>query len=81
MIRKKLISRKEAVDIVKKIEGKFPQTYMGKSIEDILKKINLPLKEFHLICEKFTNKKIFKTNQAGLLVYDEKGNLEKKSNY
>ena len=81
MIRRKLISRNEAIEKVKKIEGKFPKSYMGKPTEDILGKIDLNFKEFQLICDKFTNKKIFKTNQSGKLDHDDEGSLVKKFNY
>ena len=75
MIRKNLITRKEALDCVKKNEGKFPLSYLGKPLEQILKKIDMPLDEFKKICEKFTNKKLFKCNQANELIKDEDGNL------
>ena len=45
--------------------------------EKILKKIDLTMDEFIKLCDKFTNKKIFKLNQAGELIKDDKGNLIK----
>ena len=51
---------------------------MGKSTKDILKKIGISLNEFKRICDKFTNKKIFKTDQAGKLIYNDDGNLIRK---
>tara|TARA_B110000858_G_scaffold196259_1_gene254639 strand:- start:1511 stop:2701 length:1191 start_codon:yes stop_codon:yes gene_type:complete len=78
MIRRDLISRVEALDLVKKHEGKFPLSYLDKSLEEILKKIDMPLAEFKKICDKFTNKKLFECNQANELIKDKFGNLTLK---
>ncbi len=78
MARRGLISRDEALTKVSQLEGKFPTSYMGKSTDSILKKIDISLKEFKKICDKFTNKKIFKTDQEGKLVFDDNGNLIRK---
>lgn len=77
LVRRKKISRKEAIIKVKEHEGNFPKSYLGKSLKDILDKIELNLDEFKNICDKFTNKKIFKCDQSGKLIFNENGNLEK----
>lgn len=77
-IRRGLISREKAIKIVQKIEGKYPHTYMGKSLKNILKKINMKENEFLKICDKFTNKKIFMTDKYNNLIKDQKKNLIKK---
>ena len=77
LIRKKIISREEGIKIVRKYEGLFPNSYLGKSIKEILDNVDLSLEEFTKICDKFTNKKIFKCNQAGELIKDDFGNLVK----
>ena len=59
----------------KKNEGKFPKSYLGKPLEKILQKIDMSLEEFMATCDKFTNKKIFKCNQANELEKDEDGSL------
>ena len=76
-IRRGLISRDKAVKIAQDVEGKFPYSYMGKKLEDILEKINLKLDEFNKICNRFTNKKIFKCDRSGKLIKDEKNQLIK----
>tara|TARA_Y100000590_G_C15747383_1_gene1022676 strand:+ start:566 stop:1681 length:1116 start_codon:yes stop_codon:yes gene_type:complete len=68
LIRRGKISRNDGFELAKKMEGKFPTSYMGKSLEKILKRINLNTNEFSLICDNFTNKKIFKTDQSGNLI-------------
>ena len=51
---------------------------MGKSLNDILKKISLSLDKFEKICDKFTNKKIFECDSVGKLIKDRKKELTKK---
>lgn len=75
-IRRGKIKRSEAINIVRKIEGKYPISYMGKSTKNILDKINVTQEQFIKICDQFTNKNIFKTNQANQLI-KENGNLVK----
>ena len=76
-IRRGLISRQEAIKKINIFEGKFPLSYMGKSTSKILDKINLSLKDFNEICDKFTNRKIFKCDQKGELIKDDNYNLIK----
>lgn len=74
-IRRNLISRDEAIKKLKTLEGKFPKSYMGKSLEEILNKIGMDKSNFKSICDKFTNKKIFKCDQGGNLIKDDNNNL------
>jgi len=76
-LRRGRLTRKDAVEIVKRTDGKFPWFYLDKSLEDILTPIDLTVDEFIKICDKFTNKKIFKTDSRGNLVKDKNGNLTK----
>lgn len=76
-VRRDRITRQDALEIVKARDGKFPWTYLGKSIKDILDPLDMTVDEFVKICDKFTNKKIFKRDAAGALIKDRHGNLEK----
>jgi N-acetyl sugar amidotransferase len=76
-LRRNRLSRYEAIDIVGKHDGKFPWTYLGKPIEEILGHIDITIDEFIEICDRFTNKKIFKTDSRGNLIKDKNGNLTK----
>ena len=76
-IRRGRISRNEALDIVKRTDGLFPWSYLGKPIKEIIEPIDISLDQFIDICDRFTNKKLFKTNSQGQLVKDKKGNLTK----
>lgn len=79
-VRRGRITREDALKLVKIHDGKFPWTYLGKKIEDILAEIDMTLDEFISTCDKFTNKKIFKTDRKGNLIKDKFGNLT-KTNY
>jgi N-acetyl sugar amidotransferase len=76
-IRRGRLSRQDGIDIVKNLDGKFPWSYLGKSLEDILHPLNITVDEFIRICNKFTNKKIFKRDASGALIKDRDGNLSK----
>jgi hypothetical protein len=66
-IRRGRLTRSQGLDIVKRHDGKYPISYLGKSLKDIIKPLGLDLAEFDKICEKFTNKELF--------LQDSKGNL------
>lgn len=76
-IRRGRITREEGFNSVKGLDGKFPWTYLGKSLEDILEPLKLSVPDFIDICDKFTNKKIFKLDSNRHLVKDIDGNLIK----
>lgn len=76
-VRRGRITRQDAVEIVKARDGKFPWTYLGKPVQDILEPLDMTTEEFIKVCDRFTNKKIFKRDASGVLVKDKHGNLEK----
>jgi N-acetyl sugar amidotransferase len=76
-VRRGRITRQDAVEIVKVRDGKFPWTYLGKPLKDILEPLDMSIDEFTKICDRFTNKKIFKRDASGALIKDRHGNLEK----
>ncbi len=76
-IRRDRITRQDGLDIVRKNDGKFPWSYLRKPLEEILDPLEMSVDEFVKICDKYTNKKIFKCDAGGKLVKDRHGNLEK----
>lgn len=76
-IRRGRISRADGLAIVREQDGRFPAEYLGKSLEDILDPLDMDVAEFVKVCDKFTNKKIFKRDANGQLVKDRHGNLTK----
>lgn len=78
-VRRGRLTREQAVDIVRRHDGKFPWTYLGKPLADILKPLGVGLDEFMAICNRFTNESLFLTNKDGSLLRDSEGNLTKYS--
>lgn len=76
-IRRGRITRKDGMEVVRKRDGKFPWTYLGKPLEKMLERIDVSLPEFQKICDRFTNKKIFVKDSSGELLRDKYGNLTK----
>lgn len=74
-LRRGRLSRRDAVSVIAKWDGKFPWTYLGQPIQETLRNIDLTLDEFITICDRFTNKKLFRCDSRGNLVKDERGNL------
>lgn len=78
-VRRGRISRNQAIDMVRMHDGKFPWTYLGKPLEEILEPLEMTVQEFQSICDRFTNKRIFQTDASGALVRDRRGNLVKRN--
>jgi hypothetical protein len=76
-VRRDRITRQDALDIVKIRDGKFPWTYLGKPLHDILDPLDMTVEEFIKICDQFTNPAVFKYDTSGKLIKDKHGNLEK----
>lgn len=76
-LRRGRITRQDAVEMVRRHDGKFPWTYLGKPVEEILEGIGMTVEEFVKVCDRFTNKKLFLTDSRGNLVKDRHGNLTK----
>ena len=77
-IRRGRMSRSEAIEIVNERDGKFPLSYLGKPLDQILSPLEISLDEFVEVCDKFTNREIFLTDASGNLVKDSQGNLKKR---
>ena len=65
------MERKEAINLVKKYDGKIPR----KFLKEFLESADISEEEFHKICDKFTNKELFQTDESGNLVKDSDQNL------
>lgn len=76
-IRRSRLTRVDGIDLVSRHDGKFPWEYLGKPLEDILLPLEMSLDEFIRICDRFTNKKIFKRDSSGKLIKDLRGNLSR----
>lgn len=76
-VRRGRLSRADAVKLVRLHDGRFPWTYLGYPISEVLSEIDVPLEEFQAICDRFTNKKLFRCDRHGGLVRDDAGDLIK----
>ena len=76
-IRRGRLTREMGLEIVKRLDGKFPSEYLGKTLSETLKPLQMSVDDFVKICDKFTNKKIFKRDSTGALIKDKYGNLIK----
>lgn len=76
-VRRGRVTRQDALETVKARDGQFPWTYLGKSLKEILEPLDMGIDEFITVCDRFTNKKIFKRDGSGELVKNRHGNLEK----
>jgi N-acetyl sugar amidotransferase len=76
-IRRGRLTRQDGIEAVRRLDGLFPWEYLGKPLKEILQPLDVSVDEFIRLCDKFTNKKIFKRDVNGALMKDRKGNLVK----
>jgi len=76
-LRRGRLTRPEAMAIVKRLDGRFPWTYLDVPLAAILDDIDMTLDEFVRVCDRFTNKKLFVCDASGQPVKDKLGNLMK----
>jgi hypothetical protein len=66
-IRRGRISREQALQIVVNRDGRYPTSYLGKNLLEILSPLDISINEFDEICDKFTNRALFRKNKSGEL--------------
>lgn len=76
-IRRDRLPRERGIELVRKLDGKFPWSYLGVHLEEILTSIGMSLSEFQAVCDRFTNGRLFVKDSDGDFVRDDMGNLEK----
>lgn len=76
-IRRGRLTRRDGLEAVRRLDGNIPSEYLGKPLAEILRPLDLGVDEFIRLCDKFTNKKIFKRDASGALLKDRSGNLTK----
>jgi N-acetyl sugar amidotransferase len=75
-IRRGRISREDAWRMVRRHDGNYPATCLGRPIGEILGEIDMTEEEFVKVCDLFTNKRLFHCNNRGELIKDAKGSLK-----
>ncbi len=76
-VRRGRLSRADALAMVRRHDGRVPWSYLGISLEEILKELDMTVDEFLKVCDRFTNRKLFICDARGNLVRDRDGNLTK----
>jgi N-acetyl sugar amidotransferase len=76
-LRRGRLTRLDAVDLVRRHDGRFPWSYLGTPLAEILEDIAMTLDEFVQTCDRFTNKRLFVCDARGDLERDLQGNLTK----
>lgn len=67
LIRRNVISRSFALDLVNKHERQcFPSSHLGKTLKEIIEPLGLTEKKFIELCDLHTNPDLFKINSDGL---------------
>lgn len=76
-LRRGRITRSDAIEIVRRHDGQYPHSYLGKSLADILAPLEITPQQFDQICDRYTNKRIFKRNQDGQFLRNKDNGLIK----
>jgi len=77
-VRRGRISRDFAAKAVTKLEGKYPVSFLGKKLEDILSDIGISKDKFDSICDQYTNYELFETKSNGELLKNLDGSPVRK---
>ncbi len=76
-VRRGRLTRAEALNLVKRHDGTFPWTCLGRPLAEILEEIDMTIDEFQRVCDRFTNKRLFACDNTGRPERDKHGNLIK----
>ena len=76
-VRRGRVSRAAAIELVQRHDGRFPARYLGQPLAELLAMIDMNVEEFVEVCDRFTNRRLFRTTRDGSLVRDRDGNLAK----
>lgn len=74
-IRRGRLSREDAWRMVQRHDGLFPSTCLGRPLADILEEIDMTVDEFVAVCDRYTNRPLFRTDNRDNLIKDRNGNL------
>jgi len=81
LIRRNLLSRDDAIYLVKENDGRYPSSYMDKNLSEILAEYSISISEFDTVCDDYTNYELFKKDQFGNLVKRVDGSPELAGSY
>ena len=81
LIRRNLLSRDDAIELVRQNDGVFPSHYMDKSLQEILSVYDITLEEFNRQCDDYTNYDLFKLKSDGELLLRPDGSPQLQANF
>jgi N-acetyl sugar amidotransferase len=76
-IRRGRLTRADALRLVRRCDGHYPKTCLGRPLAEILDEIDMTVEEFDRVCDRFTNKRLFVCDNAGKPIKGKDGNLMK----
>jgi hypothetical protein len=68
LIRRNLLSREDAIQLVRVNDGAYPSSYMDRSLDNILAEYSISNEEFDSVCEDYTNYDLFLQDTDGCLI-------------
>lgn len=72
-LRRGRITREQGLRMILEHDGRYPSSYLGKSLQEILMPVGLSKLDFDLICDRFTNFELFKSDENGKLLRNSDG--------
>jgi N-acetyl sugar amidotransferase len=81
LIRRNLLSREDASVLVKLHDGRYPASYLDRTLKEILAHFEINMQEFEAVCDDYTNYDLFLQNQAGQLKRREDGSPQLAVSY
>jgi len=76
-IRRGRLSRQAAIQICRRYDGAYPTTYLATPLSAVLAFLGFPMPKFDAICDRFTNRALFKTDPQGALIRRPDGSPER----
>ena len=73
LIRRNLLSREDAIILVERHDGRYPASYLDRTLTEILAYFQISMQEFEAVCDDYTNYDLFLQDQAGQLMRREDG--------
>lgn len=67
-VRRGRMDRRQALELVRLHDGEFPWSYLGKPLAEILRAVEMSVDEFVAVCDKFTNRDVFRFAADGSIV-------------
>ena len=64
-IRRGRLTRADALNMVRRHDGAYPHTCLGRPLADILGEIDMTIEDFDQVCDQFTNKRLFESDNTG----------------